>query len=163
MGDIVTEVNGKSVHVASFGSLLPKDKAAPIALRVRRFAGVAASPRDAQTRAAVGAAVETALAGEKRRRAETVDEQEALEALEVDGGAEDGTGKKKGRGRGLPWTEEEHSLFLQGLEKFGKGNWRNISRQSVLTRTPVQVASHAQKYFIRQSLHADVVFVTSDV
>ena len=38
MGDIVTEVNGKSVHLASFGSLLPKDKAAPIHMRVRRLA-----------------------------------------------------------------------------------------------------------------------------
>ena len=78
-------------------------------------------------------------------------------------GADATGGEKKKRERGNPWTEDEHKLFLQGLEKFGKGNWRNISRQSVLTRTPVQVASHAQKYFIRQSLHADVVFVTSDV
>ncbi|KAJ4851609.1 hypothetical protein Tsubulata_012443, partial [Turnera subulata] len=30
-----------------------------------------------------------------------------------------------------------------------KGDWRSISRKSVVTRTPAQVASHAQKYFIR--------------
>lgn len=41
--------------------------------------------------------------------------------------------------------------FLIGLEKHGKGDWRNISRDFVTTRTPTQVASHAQKYFIRQS------------
>ena len=58
--------------------------------------------------------------------------------------------KKKPRERGTAWTEEEHKLFLQGLEKFGKGDWRSISRQCVLTRNPAQVASHAQKYFIRQ-------------
>ncbi|XP_028771425.1 transcription factor DIVARICATA [Neltuma alba] len=54
------------------------------------------------------------------------------------------------RKKGVPWTEEEHKLFLLGLKKHGKGDWRNISRNFVLTRTPTQVASHAQKYFIRQ-------------
>ena len=39
--------------------------------------------------------------------------------------------------------------FLFGLKKYGKGDWRNISRNFVITRTPTQVASHAQKYFIR--------------
>lgn len=42
-------------------------------------------------------------------------------------------------------------LFLLGLKKFGKGDWRSISRNVVITRTPTQVASHAQKYFLRQN------------
>ncbi|KAI0519056.1 hypothetical protein KFK09_006496 [Dendrobium nobile] len=53
------------------------------------------------------------------------------------------------RKKGVPWTEEEHKRFLLGLKKYGKGDWRNISRNFVVTRTPTQVASHAQKYFIR--------------
>ncbi|KAB2039130.1 hypothetical protein ERO13_D03G165600v2 [Gossypium hirsutum] len=55
------------------------------------------------------------------------------------------------RKRGIPWTEEEHRMFLLGLQKLGKGDWRGISRNYVISRTPTQVASHAQKYFIRQS------------
>lgn len=53
------------------------------------------------------------------------------------------------RRKGIPWSEEEHRLFLLGLAKFGKGDWRSISRNFVISRTPTQVASHAQKYFIR--------------
>ncbi|XP_058202589.1 transcription factor DIVARICATA [Rhododendron vialii] len=61
-----------------------------------------------------------------------------------------GRGSDQERKKGVPWTEEEHKLFLLGLKKYGKGDWRNISRNFVGTRTPTQVASHAQKYFIRQ-------------
>ncbi|KNA15937.1 hypothetical protein SOVF_093710 [Spinacia oleracea] len=59
-------------------------------------------------------------------------------------------GSDQERKKGVPWTEDEHKLFLMGLKKYGKGDWRNISRNFVVTRTPTQVASHAQKYFIRQ-------------
>lgn len=54
------------------------------------------------------------------------------------------------RKKGVPWTEDEHRLFLAGLQKLGKGDWRGISRNFVTSRTPTQVASHAQKYFLRQ-------------
>ncbi|XP_076908448.1 transcription factor MYBS3-like [Bidens hawaiensis] len=58
--------------------------------------------------------------------------------------------RRADRKKGTPWTEEEHRLFLLGLQKLGKGDWRGIARTYVLSRTPTQVASHAQKYFIRQ-------------
>ncbi|GMN41356.1 hypothetical protein TIFTF001_010576 [Ficus carica] len=54
------------------------------------------------------------------------------------------------RKKGVPWTKDEHRRFLLGLLKYGKGDWRNISRNFVVTKTPTQVASHAQKYFLRQ-------------
>ncbi|VVA10081.1 PREDICTED: mRNAion factor [Prunus dulcis] len=53
------------------------------------------------------------------------------------------------RRKRTPWTKHEHKLFLKGLEQYGKGDWRSISRFCVVTRTPTQVASHAQKYFLR--------------
>nr|CAD1844339.1 unnamed protein product [Ananas comosus var. bracteatus] len=79
---------------------------------------------------------------------------ESEDSGEDDGG---GNGKRGGRGskgdverrKGVAWTEDEHRRFLLGLEEHGKGDWRSISRNFVKTRTPTQVASHAQKYFIR--------------
>eukprot|EP00249_Psilotum_nudum_P008273 c21157_g1_i1 orf=1072-1746(-) len=61
------------------------------------------------------------------------------------------TGGARERKKGVPWSEEEHRLFLLGLQQLGKGDWRGISRNFVLSRTPTQVASHAQKYFLRRS------------
>ncbi|XWS62018.1 hypothetical protein CRYUN_Cryun07bG0174900 [Craigia yunnanensis] len=61
-----------------------------------------------------------------------------------------GSSSSRERKKGVPWTEEEHRMFLLGLQKLGKGDWRGISRNYVISRTPTQVASHAQKHFIRQ-------------
>lgn len=52
---------------------------------------------------------------------------------------------------GVPWTEEEHRAFLAGIANLGKGNWREISTSFVISRTPAQVTSHAQKYFLRMN------------
>lgn len=57
------------------------------------------------------------------------------------------------RKKGKPWSMEEHVTFLEGLKRLGKGDWRGISKNFVPTRTPTQVASHAQKYFLRQVIN----------
>ncbi|CAN6887691.1 unnamed protein product [Brassica oleracea var. botrytis] len=54
--------------------------------------------------------------------------------------------------RGRPWTAKEHGDFLKGLDEFGRGDWKSVSREYVKTRSAKQVASHAQKYFQRQDM-----------
>mmetsp|Transcript_10505 Transcript_10505/g.27947 ORF Transcript_10505/g.27947 Transcript_10505/m.27947 type:complete len:807 (-) Transcript_10505:2498-4918(-) len=44
------------------------------------------------------------------------------------------------------WTEAEHRLFLEGVQRFGAKDVRAIS-QLVGSRSVTQVRSHAQKYF----------------
>ncbi|KAL8151711.1 hypothetical protein V2J09_021519 [Rumex salicifolius] len=48
------------------------------------------------------------------------------------------------------WSEEEHLAFLRGLKANLKGDWKSISKHFVPTKTTIQIASHAQKYFNRQ-------------
>ncbi|KAL5067057.1 hypothetical protein RYX36_017944 [Vicia faba] len=48
------------------------------------------------------------------------------------------------------WTKNEHKEFLVGLQTVGKGKWKDIARHYVKTKTSTQVASHAQKYFLRK-------------
>jgi SHAQKYF class myb-like DNA-binding protein len=44
------------------------------------------------------------------------------------------------------WSNDEESLFEEGLDFFGK-DWRKIQRY-IKTRSLLQVRSHAQKYFL---------------
>lgn len=46
------------------------------------------------------------------------------------------------------WSEEEHKMFLEGIKRFGRGHWKEISL-TIPGRTPAQVQSHAQKYFLK--------------
>eukprot|EP01119_Soliformovum_irregulare_P004362 TRINITY_DN15353_c0_g1_i1.p1 TRINITY_DN15353_c0_g1~~TRINITY_DN15353_c0_g1_i1.p1 ORF type:complete len:590 (+),score=120.52 TRINITY_DN15353_c0_g1_i1:76-1845(+) len=47
------------------------------------------------------------------------------------------------------WTKDEHMRFLNGLQIHGKGAWKEIAL-IVGSRTPTQIQSHAQKYYLRQ-------------
>eukprot|EP00294_Goniomonas_avonlea_P016957 CAMPEP_0114554128 /NCGR_PEP_ID=MMETSP0114-20121206/8042_1 /TAXON_ID=31324 /ORGANISM="Goniomonas sp, Strain m" /LENGTH=142 /DNA_ID=CAMNT_0001739149 /DNA_START=106 /DNA_END=534 /DNA_ORIENTATION=+ len=48
-----------------------------------------------------------------------------------------------------PWSAEEEKGFLEGMREFGH-SWSAVSAKYVPTRSPEQLASHAQKYFARQ-------------
>ncbi|KAK6155948.1 hypothetical protein DH2020_010196 [Rehmannia glutinosa] len=80
---------------------------------------------------------------------------EITAAVEASGYLSDGlihqSSKSHERKKGKPWSEEEHRSFLVGLERLGKGDWKGIANSFVPTRNSSQVASHAQKYFIRKS------------
>eukprot|EP00892_Ulva_mutabilis_P000896 jgi/Ulvmu1/10807/UM069_0043.1 len=69
-----------------------------------------------------------------------------------DGDGEEVHGVEAPARRHSPWTKVEHLLFLLGLEDHGRGAWRAIAMDYCVSRTPTQVASHAQKYFLRQEL-----------
>ena len=45
--------------------------------------------------------------------------------------------------------------IFPSLARRPRRNWRSIANESVRTRTPTQVASHAQKYFLRLGLPRD--------
>ncbi len=51
------------------------------------------------------------------------------------------------------WTEPEHVVFLEGLQKYGK-QWKTIAGM-IGTRTVVQVRTHAQKYFQKMERKAN--------
>uniref|UniRef100_A0A0A8Z2S6 HTH myb-type domain-containing protein n=1 Tax=Arundo donax TaxID=35708 RepID=A0A0A8Z2S6_ARUDO len=56
--------------------------------------------------------------------------------------------RKRGGTRKKPemWTKEEHRLFLEGLEKYGKGKWKTMASEHLRTKSASQIASHHQKY-----------------
>lgn len=58
--------------------------------------------------------------------------------------------RKKSRSGGATtklgrWDKNEHSLFVKGLGIYGR-QWKLLA-EMIKTRTPVQIRSHAQKYF----------------
>ncbi|KAG2371979.1 Transcription factor [Vigna angularis] len=49
------------------------------------------------------------------------------------------------------WTEDEHKLFVLGHAKYQE-KWKEVSKNYVPSKSSTQIASHAQKYFLRQNL-----------
>lgn len=57
------------------------------------------------------------------------------------------------------WTEEEHKLFLIGVQKFGGRNYKALS-EHIKTRTPTQVRTHLQKYLLKIQVRDLIMFST---
>ncbi|CAA3005201.1 transcription factor SRM1-like [Olea europaea var. sylvestris] len=58
---------------------------------------------------------------------------------------------------GPRWTEEEHRLFLKGLNEYGKGQLTEIAKYVVRSRTPTQVGSHAHRYYKRLNINCGAI------
>jgi SHAQKYF class myb-like DNA-binding protein len=52
------------------------------------------------------------------------------------------------------WRKDEHERFLEAVQKFGKKDVKAIA-QYVQTRSPTQVRTHAQKWFLKQKREAE--------
>ncbi|KAK7267767.1 hypothetical protein RIF29_20446 [Crotalaria pallida] len=51
----------------------------------------------------------------------------------------------------IHYSKDEHRVFLEGINKFSKGEWISISKYLFPSKTPSQITTHAQKCFIRQA------------
>jgi len=58
-------------------------------------------------------------------------------------------GEEDGQRQPRYWTPEEHSLFVEAVQRYGWKDVKAIS-QHVGTRNPTQVRTHAQKLLLRQ-------------
>lgn len=52
------------------------------------------------------------------------------------------------QGQSRYWTQEEHKRFLEALQRFGEKDVKSIAAY-VGSRSPTQVRTHGQKYFLR--------------
>ena len=51
------------------------------------------------------------------------------------------------------WTREEHDKFLDGIVQYGI-NWKKV-KSLINTRSPIQVRSHAQKFYRKLKMCKD--------
>jgi SHAQKYF class myb-like DNA-binding protein len=91
----------------------------------------------------------------KRRRTDFGSEQRQPSPSQdkpVAAGATEAASQACRRTATVRWTRAEHEQFLEGLERFGVGQWCSIARHCVPTRSPTQVASHHQKFALRSNM-----------
>nr|POE88675.1 putative transcription factor [Quercus suber] len=63
---------------------------------------------------------------------------EKVKNKDVEGEEDDAKDLANGINQRRRWTEEEHKLFLIGLKKLGRGDWKGVSSTFVTTRSPAQ-------------------------
>jgi SHAQKYF class myb-like DNA-binding protein len=68
-------------------------------------------------------------------------------------GSLEATSKTERKTQSRYWTPDEHKRFLEGLARFGHKDMKAIAR-FVGTRSPTQVRTHAQKYYLKLAREA---------
>ncbi|TVU29962.1 hypothetical protein EJB05_21561, partial [Eragrostis curvula] len=97
------------------------------------------------------AAAVASSAGEEAAAAIIVEKADLAPAAE-DGEASERVAKismrkgKRERKKPMAWTQQEHNLFLAGLQKYGKGKWKVMASEYLKTKSASQIASHHQKH-----------------
>ncbi|CAL5197382.1 unnamed protein product [Lathyrus oleraceus] len=47
----------------------------------------------------------------------------------------------------IPWSQQEHDLFVMGLIEYGNGKWSKIAKHYICNKTPQQVQCYARSFF----------------
>ena len=126
-------------------------------------AGISSPGQERHHRLSLQSSLQAAAAGSDGQQARASNRHTSSSRSDY---GSDSTLRKRGRPKGSsssyrrsaepkPWTNKEHDLFLEGVQRYGRGRWTEIAKNVLKSRTAAQIASHAQKHFARDSAKQD--------